>query len=154
MAEAWTSTQRPCSPVSSVEDRAQGLHTALVTAVKTVSKSGVSKRWVQCGRGVAHHAGGAPVLRHLGVIVAVRAGRPGMKFRKWETEDGVSDDSDNEVQGHDTTAWKFGPVKKSLTILERFIRGWDALVCTFRHAPRSCGDWADKVPMEYFLTVI
>ena len=36
-------------------------------------------------------------MRHLGVIVGVRAGRPGMKFCKWETEDGVSDDSDNEV---------------------------------------------------------
>ena len=43
MATAWVNAQHPSSPVSSVKDRACAVHTALVTAVKRVSNSGVSK---------------------------------------------------------------------------------------------------------------
>jgi len=117
LAAAWAQQSRVQSPVfrvPSVKERAQALHTALVTAVEEISKSGVSRHWGQnCGRGVGRHSGGAPVLRHLGVLVAVCAGRPGMRFHERETEGEVSDDSDDEVQCPTASAWKYGPVKKS-----------------------------------------
>ena len=109
---AWL--HRPVSSVLSVEERAQALHATLVTAVRAVSKSGVSRRWGHnCGRGVGRHSGGAPVLRNLGVIVAVSAGSRGMRFQDRELEGDGSDDSDDEGRIARATAWKFGPAKRS-----------------------------------------
>ena len=90
-------------------------------------------------------------MRHLGVVVAVRSGKPGITFHKPETQGEVSDDSDDEV--HAATAWKLGPARKCRSTLERFIRGWDALADTFRDAPASCSEWADKVQWISLLTI-
>ena len=51
-------------------------------------------------------------MRHLGVLVVVRVGRPGVRFHCKETEGEVSDDSDDEVQCASASAWKYGPVKR------------------------------------------
>ena len=102
------------SRVPNAKKHAQALHTALVTTVEEISKSGVSRRWGQnCGRAVGRHSGGAPVLRHLGVLAAVRSGRPGVRVHCKETEREVSTDSDDEVQCPNASAWKYGSVKRS-----------------------------------------
>ena len=54
-----------------------------------------------------------PVLRQLGAVAAVRAGRPGTRFHCKETEGEVSDDSDDAVQCPSASAWKYGPVNSS-----------------------------------------
>jgi hypothetical protein len=117
VVKAWLqqpSVQSPVFKKRTVEERARSLHAVLKTAVLEISKSGVSRLWGRnCGRFVGRHSGGAPVLRHLGVIVAVGAGKPGMQFHDRESQGEVSDDSDDEAQGAYATAWKFGPVKRS-----------------------------------------
>ena len=95
--KAWLQQPNVQSPVfkkRTVEERARSLHAVLQTAVLEISKSGVSRLWGRkCGRFVGRHSGGAPVLRHLGVIVAVGAGKPGMQFHDRESQGEVSDDS-------------------------------------------------------------
>ena len=117
MVKAWlrqSSVQSPVFNKRTVDERAKSLHAVLVRVVEEISKSGVSRYWGRnCGRGVGRHSGGAPVLRHFGVIVAVRAGTAGMRFHDRESQDEASDDSDDEVQVANATAWKFGPVKRS-----------------------------------------
>ena len=67
--------------------------------------------------GVGRHSGGAPALRHLGVLVVARAARAaqhGMRFHDRSIGAEDSDDSDEEDQGENATVWKFGSAKKSL----------------------------------------
>ena len=79
------------------KNHARALHTTLVAPAEEIYKSGVSRHWVQnCGKAVGRHSGGAPVLRHLGVLLPVRAGSPGMRFHCRDTEGEVSEDSDIE----------------------------------------------------------
>ena len=118
VVRAWqqhrSSVQCPVFTQCTVEERAQLLHTVLVTAVKEISQTGVSRLWSRnCGRGVGWHSGGTPVLRHLGVIVAARSARGGMLFHDQSTGGEDSDDSDDESKCAEVTAWKFGPAKKS-----------------------------------------
>ena len=90
VVRAWqqhrSSVQCPVFTQCSVEERAQLLHTVLVTVVKEIAQTGVSRRWSRnCGRGVGRHSGGAPVLRHLGVIVVARSAHGGMLFHDQST---------------------------------------------------------------------
>ena len=99
---------------SVLRGRAQLLHTVLVTVVKEIAQTGVSRRWSRNGgRGVGRHSGGAPVLRHLGVIVVARSAHGGMLFHDQSTRVVDTDDSDDESKCAEVTAWKFGPAKKS-----------------------------------------
>ena len=90
LAATWvqqSTLQSPVSRVPCVKKRAQALRTALVTAVEEISKSGVSRHWVQnCGRAVGRHSGGALVLRHLGALAVVRVGSRGVLVHCRETE--------------------------------------------------------------------
>ena len=119
VVNAWqqhrSSVQCPVFTKRALEERARSLHTVLVAAVKEIAQTGVSRHWARnCGRGVGRHSGGAPVLRHLGVLVAARAAQHGMRFHDRSTGGEDSDDSDEEDQGENATVWKFGSAKKSL----------------------------------------
>ena len=75
---AWqqheSNVQCPVFTERTLKQRAQVLHGVLVAAVKEVAQTGVSRLWSRnCVRSVGRHAGGAHVLRHLGVIVAARS---------------------------------------------------------------------------------
>ena len=118
VVRAWqqhrSSVQCPAFTQCSVKQRAQLLHTVLVTVVKEIAQTGVSRLWSRnCGRGVGRHSGGAPVLRHLGVIVVARSAHGGMLFHDQSTWGEDTDDSDDESKCAEVTAWKFGPAKKS-----------------------------------------
>ena len=92
---------------------AQVLHEVLVTTVKEVAQTGVSRRWSRnCGRNVGRHSGGVAVLKRLGVIVVAKPPENGMRFHDRSTEGEDSDDSDQEHQST-PTVWKFGLAKKS-----------------------------------------
>ena len=126
VTRAWlqqASVQSPVWESRTVQERAACLHTVLVTAVQEISEVGVSRLWGRnCGRGVGRHSGGAPVLRHLGVIVVARAGAHNMRFHDRASGE-LSDDSDDDdahdpeskVQSQSLTAWKLGPAKRSHT---------------------------------------
>ena len=60
------------------------------------------------------HSGGAPVLRHLGVLVAAPDAQCCMRFHDRSAAGEDSDDSDDEHQSDNVTAWKLGSAKKSL----------------------------------------
>ena len=116
--KAWkqhrSSVQCPVFTDRTLQERARSLHTVLVTAVKEIAQTGVSRLWSRnCGRSVGRHSGGTAVLRHLGVIVAARSAQCGMQFHDWSTEGEDSDDSDDESKCAGVTVWKFGPAKKS-----------------------------------------
>ena len=119
MVRAWhqhrSSVQCPVFTQCSVKERAQLLHTVLVTVVKEIAQTGVSRLWSRnCGRGVGRHAGGVTVLHHLGVIVVAKSPEGGMQFHDRSTDGGDSDDSDDSDQEFEgTTSWKFGPAEKS-----------------------------------------
>ena len=119
VAKAWqqhrSSVQCPVFTKRTLKERARSLHTVLVAAVEEIAQTGVSRRWARnCGRSVGRHTGGVPVLRHLGVLVAAKDAQRGMRFHDRSTRDEDSDDSDDEHQGENVTAWKFGSAKKSL----------------------------------------
>ena len=97
-----------------MEERAQLLHTVLVTTAKEIAQTGVLRLWSRnCGRGVGRHSGCTPVLRHVSVIVVARSAQGGMLFHDQSTGGEDSDDSDDESKCAEVTAWKFGPAKKS-----------------------------------------
>ena len=85
VVRAWqqhrSNVQCPVFTQCTVEERSQLLHTVLVTTVKDIAQTGVSRLWSRnCGRGVGWHSGGHIPLRHLGVIVVARSARGGMLF--------------------------------------------------------------------------
>ena len=123
VAKAWqqhrSSVQCPVFTKRTLKERARSLHTVLVAAVEEIAQTGVSRRWARnCGRSVGRHAGGVPVLRHLGVLVAAKDAQRGMRFHDRSARAEDSDDSDDEDQEDSDyllpTAWKFGSAKKSL----------------------------------------
>ena len=73
--------QCPVFTERTLQERARSLHTVLVTAVREVAQTGVSRFWPRnCGRSVGWHSGGTAVLRNLGVIVAASSAGRGMRF--------------------------------------------------------------------------
>ena len=146
LLNAWADTQLPSSsalqqcPESSAH-RAQTLLQVLTLAARHVSKEGVSKAWTRhAGRGVARHSGGAPVLRHLGVLIASSVGMSFSSQHKGE-------DSDSEDQ--EESLWRSPQTKEEMDIalgkLERFITGWDKVRGAFTTAPTTCEAWCENL---------